>query len=119
MPLTTLQTNGNNDLYCPDGQNLVLIEGEDALVQEVRLAGLLRLGEDIFNTLSGVDYFGTIFAAHKDLDGFRVSLVNAITGFDDVISINQLTITDSNNQVIWTAEILTTYGTTTVTNGDS
>lgn len=117
MSLTTLQIDGNNDLYCPDGQNLFLLQDEDALKQEVRTAGLMRLGEDIFNTLSGVDYFGTIFAAHKDLDGFRVSLVSAITQFKDVISINQLTITNSNNQVVWVADILTVYGSTTVTNG--
>lgn len=118
MPLTTLLTNENNDIYCPDGQNLVLIQDEEALLQEVRSAGLMRLGEDIFNTLSGVDYFGTAFAAHKDLDGLRVSLINAITQFDDVISINQMTVTQSGDYVIWTASILTVYGETTVSNED-
>lgn len=119
MSLTTLETNSANDLYCPDGQNLSLLQDEEALVQDVRAAGLMRVGEDLFNALSGVDYFGTIFAAHRDLDGFRVSLVNVITSFDDVISINRLTITESANDVIWSAEILTVYGSTTVTNGDS
>lgn len=118
MPLTTLQINDNNDLYCPDGQNIALISGQDALIQEVRTACLLRLGEDIFNTLAGVDYFGTIFAAHKDLDGFRTSLVSAITQFDDVISINQLTISTADNKATWVADILTVYGSTTVSSGD-
>lgn len=119
MSLTTLQTDDNNDFYIQDGQNLVFLQDDEALAQEVRLASLMRLGEDIFNTAAGVDYFGTIFTSHKDVDAFRVSLISAINQFDDVISINTLTITNSNGTLSFTAEIATVYGTTTVSSGSS
>lgn len=116
MALSTIELNSNNDLYCPDGKNLSIISGQSALVQDIRLACLLVLGEDIFNTTRGVDYFGTVFTAHKDVDAFRLSLVKAITAFADVISIQSLTITQESGNLNWTARILTVYGSTTVSN---
>lgn len=110
MATSTLQTNANEDLYMPDGRNLVVLTGVAACVQNIRQACKMRLGEDIYNTGSGVDYFGTIFTPQPNYDAARRSIINAILSCPDVISVESLVITISGNTFNYTASIMTIYG---------
>ena len=114
MASTSIQTNANNDLFLPDGRNLSLITGAAACVQNVEDACLMRLGEDVHNTLKGIDYFGTIFTPQPNYDAARRSISNAILSVQDVLSIDSLTITISGNTFSYTADIVTIYGPVTV-----
>lgn len=110
MATSTLQTNSNNDLFLPDGRNLVVIAGIPACSQSIGQATKMRLGEDIYNTLSGVDFFGTIFTPQPDYDAARQSITNAILNCPDVISIESLTIEISADSFNYVANINTIYG---------
>lgn len=114
MATLSIQTNANNDIYLPDGRNLFLITGLPAVEQNVRHACLMRLGEDIYNTQNGVDYFGTVFTPQQSYDAARKSLQTAILSVTDVTSIESLTITISANTFEYEADITTIYGPTTV-----
>lgn len=114
MASLTIQTDANNDLYLADGRNLVMISGIDALIQNVRQACLMRLGEDIYNVNNGVDYFGTVFTPQVNYDAARKSLQTAILNVPDVLSIENLTITINGNNFDFEADISTVYGQTTV-----
>lgn len=110
MATSTLQTNENNDLFCPDGRNLVLLSGAPACAQDIRHKTLMRTGEDIYDVNNGVDYFGTVFAPQQDYDGARKSLSDAILSSPDTISIEQLDISIDGNTFNYEAQILTIYG---------
>lgn len=114
MASLTIQTDSNNDLVLPDGRNLFLLSGLDAVTQNVRHACLMRLGEDIYNTNNGVDYFGTVFTPQQNYDAARKSIQTAILNVPDVLTIESLTITITGNTLEFEADITTTYGPTTV-----
>ena len=114
MALTTLQCNANEDLYLPDGRNLVLLSGQDAVEQSVRQRTKMRTGENIFNVNEGVDYLGAIFAPQPDYDAARQSISDAIMSCPDVVSIEALVITIAGNQFSYVADIITVYGATRI-----
>lgn len=110
MATSTLQTNSNNDLFLPDGRNLVVIAGVEACAQNIGQATKMRLGEDIYNTLSGVDFFGTIFTPQPDYDAARQSISAAILACPDVISIESLTVEISSDSFNYVALVNSIYG---------
>jgi hypothetical protein len=116
MAISTLQCNANEDLYLPDGRNLAILTGQNALLQSVRQRCKMRLGENVFNTQEGVDYFGTIFSPQPNYDAARVSITDAILSTPDVLSVESLTITISGNTFTYVADIQTIYGGMQVTN---
>lgn len=110
MASVTIETNENNDLYLPDGRNLSIINGLDALKQNIRHAHLMRKGEDLYDQSNGVDYFGTVFNSPKDIDGARQSIANAILKKEDVQSIETLEISFEGDVMNFAAQIITVYG---------
>jgi hypothetical protein len=114
MSSLTIQANSVNDLYLPDGRNLFLLSGIDACAQNVQQACLMRLGEDIYNISTGVDYFGTIFTPQQNYAAARKSIIDTILSVGDVISVDNLTIAITGNTFNFVAEIITTFGPTTV-----
>ena len=116
MATSTLQIDENNDLYLPDGRNLVVISGKDACSQDIRSKTLMRITEDIYNVLNGVDYFGTIFTPQQDYGAARKSLSDAILSCPDVVNVDELQITISGNIFNYVANIMTAYGPLTVSN---
>jgi hypothetical protein len=116
MATATIQTDSNNDLFLPDGRNLAIITGAAACAQNVLHKTLMRTTEDIYNVLNGVDYLGTIFTAHRDVDAARKSLTDAILSVPDVLSVESLSIDIRGDGFFFTAQILTIYGQLTVSN---
>lgn len=114
MATSTLQANDRNDLFLPDGRNLVLLQDAPACSQNILQKTLMRTTEDVYNVDNGVDYFGTVFAPQQDFDGARQSLSDAIMSCPDVISIEQLDIDISGNTFNYVAQIMTLYGPLTV-----
>ncbi|ATW57893.1 putative structural protein [Pseudomonas phage tabernarius] len=110
MTTSTLQIDSNNDLYLPDGRNLVLLTGTEAVVQDVRCATLMRKGEDVYDVLSGVDYLGYIFTPQPSYDNARRSLISNIESSPDVLTVESLTMTVTENTLTYEAKIRTTYG---------
>lgn len=116
MATSTIQANELNDLFLPDGRNLVLISGETACVQNIQQAVLMRKTEDIYDQNNGVDYLGAIFSPQVNYDAARASISAAILGCPDVISIDSLVITISGNDFNYVANVITTYGPLPVSN---
>lgn len=116
MTTSTLKTNELNDLYLPDGKNLQVISGVEACQQNILHATLMRLGEDIYDKLAGVDYLGLIFAPQQDYDAARTSLSNAILACPDVLSIESLSISIDGDSFNYVANINTIYGPIPVSN---
>lgn len=116
MSTATIKTNDANDLYLPDGKNLQVITGVEACQQNVLEATLMRLGEDIYDTLAGVDYLGTVFTPQQDYDAARASLSAAILNCPDVVSIESLSISIDGDAFNYIAMVNTIYGQIPVSN---
>jgi len=111
MATLTLQTTSDTeDLYLPDGHNLVLLTGLPAVTQDVRSATKMRLTEDLYNANNGVDWLGTVLTAQPDFDMFRKSLSDNILNSPDVVDIQSLVIDNTQDVVNFTASIVTLYG---------
>lgn len=115
MANATLQINDSNDLYLPDGENLMVLTGLPAITQDVLTATLMRLGEDIYNINTGVDYFGTIFTSAPDQDAAQQSLSdNILAVSDDITDIEELNVAIGGGVFSFAAFVNTIYGPTTV-----
>lgn len=119
MATQTLQCNGNNDLFLPDGRNIVMLSGENACAQNLLQKSLMRLGENQYNTSDGVDYFGAIFTPQPDYDAARQSISQNLLECPDTLMINSLTITISGDQFDYEADVHTVYGPLDVNGGTS
>ncbi len=114
MASLTLQTDGNNDLFLPDGRNLTLLTGASACVQNILQKTQLRYSEDIYDQTNGVQYFETVFTPQTDYDAARKSLIDNILTVPDVTGIDSLTITINGNEFDYVAQVATIYGQLTV-----
>lgn len=112
MTTLTIKVNENNDIYLPDGRNLFIIENQDALVQTIGLAHKMRKGEDLYDVNNGIDYLGVVFTSPVDEDSARQQISNAILKKADVLGIETLTLTISENVLAFEAQIVTAYGDT-------
>ncbi|USN16326.1 hypothetical protein PLUTO_00100 [Luteibacter phage vB_LflM-Pluto] len=97
-------------MFLPDGRNLAILSGEEAVAQSVRQACKMRKSEDIYNVNAGVDYFGTVFSSPPDPAAARASLAQNILASPDVVSIESLVIDISANEFSYVAQIATIYG---------
>lgn len=116
MSTSTIKTDSVNDIFIDSQNNFVLTDGIDAVLQDVRAETLLRLGEDIYNAIKGVDYLGAIFTPQPNYDDARQSLVTAIESSPDIIRVESLTITIEGEVFDYSAEVLSIYGPLTVKN---
>lgn len=113
---STFAVNDQRDLYLADGKNLVLTNDQDATGRIVMHRCLMRLGENIFNTSEGVDYFGTIFNADPDLLSFQTSLMDTILATPDVLSVGKFSLSNDKDHVKYIVDITTSYGVSQLNN---
>lgn len=110
MATSSIKTNNSNDLYLPDGRNLVMIQDMDACVQDTRSKTLMRSGEDIYDAAAGVDYFQYIFNPQPSYDDARRSLIDAILSGPDIVGIEALEIQIDSGTFFFEATVVTPYG---------
>ncbi len=110
MSTLTIQTDENNDIFLPDGQNLSLLTDAAATVQSSRQKCLMRKTEDIYDQNNGVDYFGTIFTPQQDFDAARKSIIDNLMSVPDVPSAESLVIDIQGEKFIFESQIMTIYG---------
>lgn len=110
MATATLQVDDKNDLFLPDGRNLVVIVGAPACLQDALSKTRMRKNEDIYNVGNGVDYFGTIFTPQPDDSAARKSIIDNIQASPDVLGVDQLNIAISGDSFTYEAQIMTLYG---------
>lgn len=116
MATSTIKTNQNNDLFLPDGRNLVMIHDQDACVQDTRSKTLMRTGEDLYDVTAGVDYFQYIFNPQQSHEDARRSLTDAILSGPDIVGIESLEVQINSGTFFFEATIVTRYGRARVSN---
>lgn len=77
----------NNHLVLEDG-DLVLSQGINRIIQQIRVGLLLLLGDWVLNTDEGIDYFGGMRAYPEILSAQIKHAINTVDGVDTVLKYN-------------------------------
>ena len=111
---TTFGVNSDNDLYLGEDGNLVFeTEGLVATAELCEHYAKARVDEMVFQLTQGVPYFDDVFNA-LNKQRFRTIMIEQLLRVDQVIEVTSLVTVARNNQLFYEAQILTTFGTTSI-----
>lgn len=113
--MITLCVDQNNDL-CVKKSNLETITGLKAVIQSCEQAAKTQLGEVFLDTTRGVPNTETIWTSRANIAQFQSYLQRMILSVPDVIGVKSLETDIVENNVVYSIEIETIYGTEIITN---
>lgn len=106
----TLAVDENNDIYIGNDGNLAIVTGIEATLQACAQAVQAQLGEMILAVDQGMPNFQTIWNGAPNVPQFEGYLRSTILGVENVLEIEDLTITPENGILSYQAQILTSFG---------
>ena len=104
---------GNNDIFTRGGQ-LVLSEGQAAVLQQCEHAIKAQLNEMIYADDRGVNTFDSVWSGSPNLLSFEAFARAQIDRIPDVISIESFAAQLTGNTLTYQATIRTIFGTGTI-----
>lgn len=113
--MRTFQTDRNNDLVISDG-NLTVLSGLDAVISASRHYAQTLHGEMIHSVPDGVRMFDTAFNQPR-IALFKNELRRRIMQVPDVISVPDVDVRVSGENLLYSATIETIYGSGAINNG--
>lgn len=117
MSIKTLKIDANGNPVITNG-NFTFITNIDAVLQICEQIMKTQLGEYQYNQTKGIDYFGNVFTGSPNFQRFEVQARTQLEASNGVIRVESLNYSLSDNTMIYTATIVTIYGTGTITNGN-
>lgn len=106
--MRSFQTDRDNDLVISDG-NLTVLNGLDAVISASRHYAQTLYGEMIHDVQNGVRMFDTAFNQPR-LALFRNELHSRLMQVPDVISVTDIDVRVSGENLLYSATIETIYG---------
>lgn len=106
--MRTFQTGRNNDLVISDG-NLTVLSGLDAVISASKHYAQTLHGEMIHDVTSGLRMFDTAFNRPR-LALFANELRNRLMQVPDVVSVRDIDVRVSGENLLYSATIETIYG---------
>ena len=113
----TFQANANNDLFIGTDGNLSIVTGINAVLQGCQEAVETLRGELVFFPTEGVDYENTVWDGGPNIVEFDRQAQAEILKVNGVVRVIDFESSISGDTLTYTAQILTSFGTGTVTNG--
>lgn len=110
----TFKTNSDGDIYAIGGY-LQIATGLTAVLQTCERAMKTYLGEMIYAADRGVDYFNYVFGSSANIIQFESGARAQILRVDGVTGILSFSAIVENNELVYSVEIETEYGTDTIT----
>lgn len=104
--MKTFKLDKNNNL-CFES-NFELLDGADALIQDVRNLLLMFKGEYPFNTELGLDYYGML--SNQSKESIESAILERIKQDERVKSIRNIETSAKNGNLDLSMQILTTWG---------
>ncbi len=102
--------NDQNDMFLDSTNNLALATGQEAVAQAAQTASKAQLGEMIYFTTQGMPSFQSIFIGTPNVQIYRSALVQAIEAINGVVSVTSILVSQVKDNMNYTAEIETIYG---------
>ncbi len=112
--MRTFKTDENNDFVQDAAGNLVLFSGLEAEGQETQHFAATLRGEMIHQTQNGVPFFLLSFGATPSIQQFEASIRSRLRQSPDVIDVLSVEASQVSDTLVYTAEIRTTSGVTTI-----
>jgi hypothetical protein len=106
----TLAVNSNNDLFVGANANLVVLTGLEAVLQICAQVAKAQQGEMVLNTDRGLPNFTVTWNGAPNIAQFESALRKALNRVQGVLELNDITVTQQNNILSYTATILTEFG---------
>lgn len=110
--------NRNNDIYIGSDGNLVIENGEQAVLNACANVAKASLGEEVLSINNGVPYFQAAWSGAPNIAVFESYLRNAFLSVDGVVQVVSLSTSIANNTLSYIAQIESVYGTTFTTQGE-
>ena len=107
--MKTLSVNSNNDIHISNG-SIVMSDGLRALAYTAEQNVKTLLGELVFDTTAGVDYFGVAWNGKPNVTQLENYIRTQILNTDGVTNIQSLTVFAQSDNFSYTAVIETIYG---------
>ena len=111
MTAQTLAVNDNNDIYIGEDGNLALIFALPGTLQACAHSGKTLLGEMIFAANQGLPNFQLIWVGVPNLQQYEAAVRATLLAVDGVKEIVSFAYRLADNNLTYTATILTIYGT--------
>lgn len=113
---TTIASNGTQDLFLGADGNIPIRRDIDAVAQNCRTAMLAQRAEMIYHVNAGMPTRATAFN-RLNAPQFEAAARSILTSVDGVNSVLSFEVTQTDDRVIYIANIETIYGIVAVTNG--
>ena len=108
--MKTLAINTSNDIYINSVGNIVVKSDLEAMGDILVNKSQTNLGELLFNTEKGIDFFNTIFASPNYIDLYQNQLITQIEQTDKVERITNYDAEIDKNIYKYQVEVQTEYG---------
>jgi hypothetical protein len=109
--------NVNNDIYIGRDGNLAINQNLAALMQACAHAAKAQLGEMMLAADEGVPNFETIWSDATNVAQFEAYVRRQISKVEGVIEVREFSVEIADNKAIYSATIVSIYGTEVLTNG--
>lgn len=113
----TFSSDANNDLVILSDGNLSISSGLDAVLNAAQTAAQAQLGEMVLSIDTGVPNFQTVWSSATNVAQFEAYVRRAILSVDGVKEISEFSVDVRDNQIFYTANIVSTFGVGNISNG--
>ena len=111
--MTSVATNDNNDMFLDGQNNLSMVTGIQACLQDCQHVAQVRLGEMVLATDVGMPYFQSVFN-NTNPDQFKQALITAWLQVPNVTDVLGCSVIVIGNTLSYEAVIATTFGRGTI-----
>ena len=108
--MKTIAINDSNDIYLTPSGNLALKTDLAAMGDILVNKAQTNMGELIYDTEKGVDYFNTIFSSPCYPELFQSQLLSTLENTDQVLEVSDYEASVDNNVYAYSVNITTSYG---------
>lgn len=108
--MQTIQLDQNNNILLNNYGSMTILDGANALAQDIARNLSVCQGENPYNTEEGINYDNNVLGKLLDEDFIKDQLRNRILENEEVLSVGNIDIQYSNQQLAITTDINSIYG---------
>lgn len=110
----SISINSANDMYLGTDGNIVIDTAQEALSDICKCVAQAQLGEEVLTSGKGMPSFQAFWSGTTNIALYEAALRQAIEAVDGVTGVQSLTYSIANGAFSYTAQISTTFGSTTI-----
>lgn len=112
--MRTIAIDNNNDIYIDNSNNLAIKTDLNAMGDIFTNKSQTNLGELLYNTGKGIDFFNTVFSSPTYLDLFQNELITQLEDTEETQKVSSYNAQVENEIYSYSTEIQTSYGKVTL-----